>query len=112
MFLYISFTGIEYPEIRFLGFAVLNAVSTTLWWTVINDAINHVIDGDTLTDWRAFDKSCSLCGSILGCAIAIIFVDMSVEWCVAAQCAANIFMGATDLKAFNVLSQKAFFQTD
>ena len=106
----ISFTGLEYPEIRFIGFALLNAVSTTLWWTIMNNAINRRIKSDELTDWQAFEKSLELVGSIVGCIIAIFFTDIPIEYCIGAQCIANIFMGITDLKAFQMLSKKTYMQ--
>ena len=99
-FALINLEGLAVPEIRFLGLAVLNAVSSTLWFTVISDAINHRIDGDKLTKWNSLSKTVNLTAALLGSIVAIMFVNMSVEVCIAAQCLANLFMGATDWLAY------------
>ena len=99
-FALISFEGISIPEVRFLGLAVLNAVSSTLWFTVVNDAINHQIEGDRLTKWNSLSKTVNLTAALAGSVIAIIFTNIGVEYCIAAQCIANLVMGATDWLAY------------
>ena len=99
-FALISFEGLSIPEARFLGLAILSAVSSTLWFTVVNDAINHQINGDKLTKWNSLSKTVNLTAALLGSVIAIIFTQVSVEYCIAAQCCANLLMGATDWLAY------------
>lgn len=99
-FALISFKGIDIPEVRFLGMAILNAVSSTLWFTVVNDAINHKIEGNKLTKWNSLSKTVNLTAALLGSVIAIIFTGVSVEVCIAAQCCANLFMGGADWLAY------------
>jgi len=99
-FALVSFEGLAVPEIRFLGLAILNAVSSTLWFTVVNDAINHQIGGDKLTKWNSLSKTVNLTAALLGSVIAIIFTGVSVELCIAAQCSANLVMGVTDWLAY------------
>lgn len=99
-FALVSFEGLAVPEARFLGLAVLNAVSSTLWFTVVNDAINHQIDGDKLTKWNSLSKTVNLTAALIGSVIAIIFTQISVEYCIAAQCIANLVMGTTDWLAY------------
>jgi len=99
-FALISFEGISVPEVRFLGLAVLNAVSSTLWFTVVNDAINHQIEGDRLTKWNSLSKTVNLTAALIGSVIAIIFTKIGVEYCIAAQCLANLVMGTTDWLAY------------
>lgn len=102
-FFLISFECLSVPEIRFLGLAILNAVSSTLWYTVIRDGINHAIDGDALTSWDSISKSVSLGAALNGGIIAMIFVNMSVEFCIVMQCAANLIMGLSDWQAYKKL---------
>jgi len=102
-FFLISFEGLSVPELRFLGLAVLNAVSSTLWYTVIKDGINHAIDGDALTSWDSVSKSVNLIAALAGSVTAMIFVNMPVEFCIAAQCAANLVMGLSDWQAYKKL---------
>ncbi len=100
-FALINFEGISVPEVRFLGLAVLNAVSSTLWFTVVTDAINHQIEGDKLTKWNSLSKTVNLTAALIGSVIAIVFTThIGVEFCIAAQCLANLFMGATDWLAY------------
>jgi hypothetical protein len=63
-FALVSFEGISIPEVRFLGLAILNAVSSTLWFTVISDAINHQIEGDKLTKWNSLSKTINLTAAL------------------------------------------------
>lgn len=99
-FTLVSFEGISIPEIRFLGLAVLNAVSSTLWFTVVTDAINHQIDGGKLTKWNSLSKTVNLTAALVGSVIAIIFTNISVEVCITVQCLASLFMGVTDWLAY------------
>lgn len=86
-FALISFEGISVPEVRFLGLAILNAVSSTLWFTVITDAINHQVDGDKLTKWNSLSKTVRLTAALIGSVIAIVFAaHIDVESCIAMQC--------------------------
>lgn len=103
-FTLVSFEGIAVPEVRFLGMAILNAVSSTLWVTVISDAINHQIDGGALTKWNSLSKTVNLTAALAGSLVAIVFCSsIPVEVCIAAQCVANLVMGTFDLKAYRVI---------
>ena len=103
----ISFMGVEWAAVRFLGFAVLNAVSTTLWMVIIRSAINRKIDGDKLTAWQSYSEAWNLYASLAGGAILLVYSDVSIETAVAMQCIANLFMGITDIKAFSKLEEQA-----
>ena len=106
LFSCVSFAGYEYPAVRFLGFAFINAVSTCLWVMVMRNAVNHIIkEGDARTDFDAFNQSTCLTASLVGGIMAII-VELPVEICILLQCLVNMFMGITDLYAFKILSKK------
>ena len=98
-FFLINFESLTYPEVRYLGFAVLNAVSTTIWYMIIEDAVNHKISGDKLTKWDSFSRSAYLVASLLGGIVAII-CTFDIEYCIVAQCIANFIMGCTDWKVY------------
>lgn len=102
-FALISFESVSVPEVRFLGFAVLNAVSSTLWWTIIKDAINHNIEGDELTSWDSIQRSVNLGAALIGSIVAVIFTAMPVEACILAQCIASAIMGMSDWQAYKFL---------
>jgi len=96
----ISFESIQIPELRFLGLAVLNAISNTLWFTIISDAINHRIEGDDLTKWNSLQKTVNLTASLIGGLLAITLSDLNIEFCILIQCIANLFIGIMDWTAY------------
>lgn len=107
IFCLVSFTSINMPEIRFLGFAFINAVSTCLWVMVMKNLVNNIIsDGDERTKFDALNNYTCLCASFLGAILAIIFVEIPVEYCIAAQCVVNFIMGCTDYYSFKMLNKK------
>ena len=99
-FALISFESLSIPEIRFIGFAVLNAVSTTLWAAIMKDAINHVISGDALTNFENQLKSSTLFMSFAGGIFAVFNTNIDINYCIIAQCIANMIMGCTDWFAY------------
>ena len=100
----ISFFGLEWPTIRFLGFSVLSAVSTTLWMMVIKDSINRVLSGANLTKWQAKSSAFELYGAFVGGLIAIFAPNMDVECCILLQCISNMLMGITDWMAYKKIA--------
>lgn len=102
----VSFTGYEYPEVRFIGFSILNAVSTCLWVMIMRNLANRIIeDGDDRTDFDALNRYTELWACFFGAIFALIFTEIPVEYCIAAQCFANTFMGCTDLYSFKMLNK-------
>lgn len=106
LFCIISFTGYEYPEIRFIGFSILNAISTCLWVMIMRNLANRIIgDGDDRTDFDALNRYTELWACFFGAIFAMVFINIPVEYCIAAQCFANTFMGATDYYCFKRLNK-------
>lgn len=104
-FYIVSFLGLEYAVVRFIGFSLMDAISTNLWIIILKNSINRVINGDKLTDWESFSKSFSLYASLIGGFIALISADkLNIESCIIAQCIATTVMGILDLKAFTRLN--------
>ena len=104
-FCVVSFLGVEWAALRFIGFAILNAISTTLWFVVVDNAVNRKIDGDQLTVWHSYSKSWSLYASLAGGALLLLCSDMAIEVALALQCGANLVMGITDIKAISELKK-------
>lgn len=105
----ISYGSILDPNVRFIGFAILDSLSTTLWSAVISNAVNNVLNGDKLTTWNAFARSSGLYASLVGGLFAVFVmenINISVEACLFFQCASNCLMGFTDLKGFNRINKK------
>lgn len=102
----ISFTGIDCPTVRFIGFAIINAISTTLWCIIMNSAINRKIEGDELTCWRSYTDAWELYASLAGGVLLLIIGDIHVETAISMQCLANLLMGITDIQAFNRMEQR------
>lgn len=103
LFTVISFAGMEWATIRFIGMAIINAISTTLWICVMQNAINSVVKGKELTIWQSLAKSYEMYASLAGGLVILLIGDMHIELAIGMQCMANLFMGLTDLRARKLL---------
>lgn len=103
LFVVVSCAGMEMAAMRFIGMAVINAISTTLWVCVMQNAINNTIKGEELTIWQSLSKSYELYASLAGGLVILLIGDIHIEIAIAIQCVANLFMGLTDLKARKLL---------
>ena len=103
LFTVISFAGMEWATIRFIGMAVINAISTTLWVCVMQNAINNTIEGKDLTIWQSLANSYEMYASLAGGLVILLTGDIHIEVAIAIQCVANLVMGLTDLKARKLL---------
>ena len=103
LFAVISIVGMEWATIRFIGMAIINAVSTTLWVCVMQNAINAIVKGKELTIWQSLAKSYEMYASLAGGLAILLIGDINIELAIAIQCIANLIMGLTDLKARKLL---------
>ena len=103
LFTVISFAGMELATIRFIGMAIINAISTTLWICVMKNAINSIVKGKELTIWQSLASSYELYASLAGGLVILILGSIDVEIAIMVQCIANLVMGLTDLKARKLL---------
>ena len=103
LFVVVSCVGMEMAAMRFIGMAVINAISTTLWVCVMQNAINNTIEGQNLTIWQSLAKSYELYASLTGGLAILLIGDIHIEVAIAIQCTANLIMGLTDLKARKLL---------
>lgn len=103
LFVVVSYAGMEMAAMRFIGMAVINAISTTLWVCVMQNAINNTIEGQNLTIWQSLAKSYELYASLAGGLAILLIGDIHIEVAIAIQCVANLVMGLTDLKARKLL---------
>lgn len=106
LFTVISLAGMEWATIRFIGMAIINAISTTLWVCVMQNAINSVVKGKELTIWQSLESSYNLYASLAGGLAIIILGSIDVEIAIAIQCLANLTMGLTDLRAKKLLTKE------
>ena len=100
----VSFYSSECIKLRFLGFAVLNAVSGNLWVILMHNAVNNLIKGNALTKWDALSKGVGVAGSFIGALLAIWCSNMAVELCIGLQCLGNCLGGLADGKAWDLLT--------
>lgn len=105
-FIIVSCAGMEMAAMRYIGMAVINAISTTLWVCVMQNAINNTIRGQDLTIWQSLARSYEMYGSLAGGLVILLIGDMDIEVAIAIQCVANLVMGLTDLKAKQLLCMK------
>ena len=105
-FIIVSFAGMEMAAMRYIGMAVINAISTTLWVCVMQNAINNTIEGKDLTIWQSLANSCEMYASLAGGLVILLIGDMDIEVAIAIQCVANLVMGLTDLRAKKLLIKR------
>ena len=106
LFVVVSYAGMEMAAMRFIGMAVINAISTTLWVCVMQNAINNTIEGQNLTIWQSLAKSYELYASLAGGLAILLIGDIHIEVAIAIQCTANLIMGLADLKARKLLTKE------
>ena len=102
-FIIVSCAGMEMAAMRYIGMAVINAISTTLWVCVMQNAINNTIEGKDLTIWQSLANSYEMYASLAGGLVVLLIGDMGIEVAIAIQCVANLIMGLTDLRARKLL---------
>ena len=102
-FIIVSCAGMEMAAMRYIGMAVINAISTTLWVCVMQNAINNTIEGQNLTIWQSLASSYELYASLAGGLVILILGSIDIEIAIAIQCIANLIMGLADLKARKLL---------
>lgn len=102
-FIIVSCAGMEMAAMRYIGMAVINAISTTLWVCVMQNAINNTIEGKDLTIWQSLANSCEMYASLVGGLVILLIGNMDIEVAIAIQCVANLVMGLTDLRARKLL---------
>lgn len=103
LFVIVSCAGMEMAAARYIGMAITNAISTTLWVCVMQNAINNTIKGQDLTIWQSLAKSYEMYASLAGGLAILLIGDMNIEVAIAIQCVANLVMGLTDLRAKRLL---------
>lgn len=106
-FAVISLESVAYPYIRFIGMAILEAVSTTLWMLVLKNAINRLINGDALTEWDSLKNTVDLAAGLTGGVIAILFSEVFVNYIqllLILQAFGNLFSGVIDIIVYKRLS--------
>ena len=105
-FIIVSCAGMEMAAMRYIGMAVINAISTTLWVCVMQNAINNTIKGKDLTIWQSLANSYEMYASLAGGLVILLTSDIHIEVAIAIQCVANLVMGLTDLRAKKLLTKE------
>ena len=103
LFVVVSCAGMELAAVRYIGMAIINAVSTTLWMCIMRNSINNVINGEELTIWQSLSNSYAMYASLAGGITILYLGTMDIELAIAIQCVANLVMGLTDLRARKLL---------
>lgn len=103
LFAIVSCAGMETTAMRYIGMAVINAISTTLWVCIMQNAINNTIEGKDLTIWQSLANSYEMYASLVGGLAILLIGHMDIEVAIAIQCLANLAMGLTDLRAKRLL---------
>lgn len=68
----------EMAAMRYIGMAVINAISTTLWVCVMQNAINNTIEGKDLTIWQSLANSYEMYASLAGGLVILLIGDIYI----------------------------------
>ena len=100
-FAVISLASLDNATIRFLGLAMLSALTINIWMTLMMDAINGVMAGTKLTDFQTLSQSWRLWGTVAGSGLAVAVTGMlNLETAIWMQCWANAMAAVCDYKGF------------
>ena len=64
--------GAGWPEVRFIGFAILEAITWNLYMLIFRQSMNRVWKGDELTRLQFDTKAWSLIGALIGGGLVLI----------------------------------------
>lgn len=88
-FTVVSLMGEGWPEVRFIGFAILEAITWNLYMLIFRQSMNRVWNGDELTKLQFDTKTWSLVGALIGGGLVLV-LDLDVHqalWLQAITCA-------------------------
>ena len=92
---------------RFIGFAVLNALSTSIWGIVCKNMINNTYSGTKLTKFNSNCKTAGLVSGFIGSGILLcITIEIPVHICILMQCVAMITTGVIEYAMYRVFEKR------
>ena len=68
----ISLMGESWPELRFIGFAIMQAITGNLYMLVFRQSMNRIWKGDQLTKLEFDMKTWSMIGALIGGALVFL----------------------------------------
>ena len=77
-FTIVSLMGEGWPELRFIGFAILEAITGNLYALVFRQSMNRIWKGDELTKLQFDMKSWSMIGALIGGAL-VFLLDLNIH---------------------------------
>lgn len=102
-----SLVGENWVEVRFIGFAVLNALSTSIWSIVCKNMINNTYSGTKLTKFNSNCKTAGLVSGFIGSGILLcITIEIPVHICILMQCVAMITTGVIEYAMYRVFEKR------
>lgn len=77
-FIFISLMGENYPELRFIGFAVMTSITGNLYILVFRQSMNRIWEGDKLTKLQFDTVTWNSVGALIGGSLVFV-LDMSLH---------------------------------
>lgn len=103
----ISLISVGNTSVRFLGLAILSAITINVWLTLMMDAINGVLAGTKLTNYQTLSRSWQLWATVAGSGTAVMVTGMlTLETAIWIQCAGNALMAGCDYKGFTHITKR------
>ena len=84
LFALVSYSGYQYPDLRFIGMTICDAVTLALIIMIIRANVNRKLSGDDLMPFDNTTKAYCLYDAIIGGLLAILF-SPSIELCLFLQ---------------------------
>jgi len=104
-FTVISFAGLESVTTRFIGIAILSAVSVNLWMVIMKDSLNNILSGAALTDFQSLSTASYLWANLVGGILSVILINrITIDLAIGAQCIANAFCAVSDWMAYKKIN--------
>lgn len=94
-FTIISLLGLEHVAIRFIGLAILNATTRTLYVVILRDIMNGCMNGEKLTTLQTLIQSISMWTAAIGY-IGALFIKIDVDTAILIMSFGCYMMGGCD----------------
>lgn len=107
LFILSSIIGKSYINVRFLGLAILNSTTTTMWVCTMRSNINKIFISEELTEFNINQDYVVSIAELLGASSAILItkIGINIDILMSLQIMASLIMGYFDYKALQLIKK-------
>ena len=103
-FTVVSLMGENWPELRFIGFAILEAITGNLYALVFRQSMNRIWKGDELTKLQFDMKTWSMVGALIGGAL-VFLLDLNIHQALLVQAVTCASANICDMVFFKTMKK-------